>query len=95
MSFINVTILERAEGTPGVIKAQAYDIMINTDNIVLFNGGEKETDSENFTFVRIVCGATITVAMSYEDFIEKLSSNGNEVELVAKRVIKKNNKKGK
>ena len=98
MSFINVSILERIEGTPGVVEDQQHSIIINTDNIILFNGGKAKTKSKNLTFVRITCGTTITVAMPYDKFVNKLLSAGvdvEEVEEVEKVATKKKKKKKK
>ncbi|MFA5023353.1 MAG: hypothetical protein WC523_00150 [Patescibacteria group bacterium] len=64
--FIQVTIRERIEGTPGFVEPKEFDITINTDQITLFNAGE----DGDVTFVRLSCGMTICVAMKEHKFAQ-------------------------
>jgi hypothetical protein len=69
MSFINVPISQRHEGEPGIVEPERFNIVLNTNNIVLFHDFGKEGET---TFVRLPCGATLTVMMSKEDFEDLL-----------------------
>lgn len=69
--FMKVTIRQQSEGTPGFVEADDFEIQINAKQITLFNRSEEDDD---ITFVRLACGATICVVMTYNAFVKKLQS---------------------
>lgn len=63
--FIEVTIRERQDGTPGFMKEREFKVKINPDEITLFNKGDSDP---NVTFVRLACGITVCVIMAEDKF---------------------------
>ena len=72
MSFIKVTVKQQAEGTPGFVEEETFEIQINTDQITLFN---KSLDDPSITFVRLTCGATLVLDMKYTEFVKLLNTH--------------------
>ena len=73
-NFIKVKIRERAEGNPGFMDADEFEVTINLDNVTLFNGGEDQ--GKEVTFVRLACGAMLCLPMSVKEFENVIVSIG-------------------
>lgn len=71
MSFFKVQVKQQADGKPGFMEDEEFDIQINANKITLFN---KSEDDPDITFVRLGCGATLCVSTPYADFIKKLNA---------------------
>ena len=79
--FIPVVVRERVEGAPGIVEEQEFEIVINLEQMTLFNKGE----DPKVTFVRLVCGATLCVLIPYEKFIKKVADEGLSIEVPKKK----------
>ena len=69
MSFLKVSVKQQNDGQPGFIEEEEFEIQVNTDQITLFN---RSDDSKDITFIRLSCGATLCVSMSYPKFVVAL-----------------------
>jgi hypothetical protein len=67
--FIKVIMRDRVEGAPGFVGPQEIEVVINLDQVTLFNSGEED---EDITFVRLSCGATLCIVMPYKDFYKEV-----------------------
>ena len=96
MNFVDLKIIERLEGTPGVVDDLEIDVKLNANHIILLNPGEEGT--ENYTFARLVCGATICISMPFNDLCKKLKDIGANIsvdEVTEEKPKKKTKKKTK
>ena len=75
-NFIDVSIKERVDGAPGVIADEEFDIIMDVDKVTLFNSSN---ETPNITFVRLVCGATLCVNLSPENFKKRLIEAGSKI----------------
>ena len=75
-NFIDVTILERMDGTPGLVAEEEFNIHMNLDNITLYN---KSPEMPGVTFVRLTCGASLCVLLEFKEFIKILKESGAKI----------------
>lgn len=68
--FIKLTVRQQAEGTPGFMEDELFEVQVNTNSITLFN---KSVDEPDITFIRLSCGATLIVDMKYSDFVKLMA----------------------
>jgi hypothetical protein len=71
MSFLKLKVRQQADGKPGFIDDDEFEIQVNVEKITLFN---KSEDDKDITFVRLACGATLCVAVPYNTFVKKLQA---------------------
>lgn len=90
-NFIEVPIKERAEGTPGIIPEEEFIIHLNTNQITVIT----PTEDPKETYVRLSCGATVCISMSYEMLIGTLVEAGDKVYLREEPEQKKTTTKGR
>ena len=66
--FIPVTIIEKADGLPGIVEPEEFNILINVNEITMINRGEEE----GMCFIRTSCGASLCVITPFGEFIDML-----------------------
>lgn len=71
MSFFKVKVRQQADGKPGFIEDDEFEVNINSTQVTLYNKSEEE---ENTIFVRLTCGATLCVSTPYATFVKKLNT---------------------
>jgi hypothetical protein len=92
-NLLPVTVVERAEGSPGIVESDTFDILINLDEVTLVNQGE----DPDVTFLRLTCGASLCAMVPYEDFIDKMLEAGVVIlpPYTPKKTVKKKKASGK
>lgn len=70
MSFLKVSIRQQADGKPGFIEEDDFEVQIAAEKITLFN---KSEDDPDIVFVRLTCGATLCVVETYNKFVLRLT----------------------